>query len=578
MPAPKNSSIKGFFQTHFDPYYIYAPDYQHSSAGVRSLHYLCHALNELGCEAYIAPGTRTNPALRTPVLSPEILKNHFLAGKTPIAVQPETVGGNFFETPHVAHWLLNRPGHLGTKTSYEDKLVFFFSEWTLPPGINAELLTLPLMDVAIFNNEDNPYDTNREIECYYAHKYLGFGHEVPLNIQERAISLCQNIPRTPTQIADILRKSRVLYCYEETALIAEALLCGCPVLMMPSDYLKKNNWRPQWIPEGAGWADEPEALDRITRATSGCATSEFRNKYETSHTYCWNTVQNFISLTHRAFTLRERKEALVEPTYVNEKLWNLPQQDRGAHLNEFLAAYENLTVFSHLQRSTPVLELAHWLKQSVATTSTTIPPHEAPSPTPITPPPVQPFSPKEESTLLTKITSLMAAGQSDKATPLLARLVAHDTLRWEVYDTLGQLYVEQNKLDEAAPVLLQGAALEFSSTHCLRKLAAAFAMRGDVWRTLATCTQILKREPDDQELHLFVRDVLVSTSPRFDDISWLAPEWTEAMDALTNYKGQAQAARSLLDNLQAKARAVLEEHHPLKHLGNRPLPRKQKSR
>jgi len=49
------------------------------------------------------------------------------------------------------------------------------------------------------------------------------------------------------------------------------------------------------------------------------------------------------------------------------------------------------------------------------------------------------------------------------------------------------------------------------------------------------------------------------------------------MDALANYKGQAQAARSLLENLQAKAQAVLEEHHPLKRLGNRTLSREQDS-
>jgi len=80
MPIPADRSISGFFTANFNPYYILAPRYHHSSAGVRSLHYLCHALNEFGCEAYLAPVSPLNPALRTPCLTPEILKNTTFLG------------------------------------------------------------------------------------------------------------------------------------------------------------------------------------------------------------------------------------------------------------------------------------------------------------------------------------------------------------------------------------------------------------------------------------------------------------------------------------------------------------------
>lgn len=558
MPAPKDSSISGFFGSHYNPYYIYAPNYLHSSAGVRSLHYLCHALNELGCEAYVSPATQTNPSLRTPTLSPETLKNHYLTGKTPIAVQPETVGGNFFSTPHVAHWLLNRPGHLSRGSTYTDKLAFHFAEWTRPPGLATDLLTLPLMDLAVFNNEDNPHDSHRELECYYAHKYLSFGHEVPQDIRDRAVSLCQDIPRTPAQLAAILRNAKVLYCYEETALIAEALLCGCPVMLMPSEYLKKENWRADWIPQGAAWADEAGPLDTLGRQING-----FREKYETTHTYCWNTVQNFIATTHKAFTLSERTLPASMSIGPMEKLWNLPKSRRAGHLDEFLAAAAHLPAFSHLQRDIPVLELAHWLNQTASTARGQIPgsPFQA---TAVAPPPAaHPFAPQEESRLFEQLTGLLKHGHIDEAVGTLEDLAAHGTLNWTVYETLGQIHAERNKLDEAAEVLLRGATLEFSTTNCLRKLAAVYAMKGELWRTLAACAGILKREPDDTELHLFVRDVLQSTSPRFDDISWLAPEWSETIEALNKYQGQARAARALLDKLQAKAHAVLEQFHPL---------------
>lgn len=558
MPAPENRSISGFFGTHFDPYYIYAPNYLHSSAGVRSLHYLCHALNELGCEAYIAPATQTNPSLRTPTLSPEALKNHYLAGKTPIAVQPETVGGNYFLTPHVAHWLLNRPGHLTRENIYTDELVFHFAEWTRPPGLASELLTLPLMDLSVFNNEENSHDSQRELECYYAHKYLSFGHEIPQDIRQRAVSLCQDIPRSPAQIAAILRNTRVLYCYEETALIAEALLCGCPVTLMPSEYMKKENWRADWIPQGAAWADEVGSFDRLRAQIGG-----FREKYETTHAYCWNTVQNFITTTHKAFSLGER--TLPPSTLGNpmEKLWALPLPQRADHLDEFLAAAANLPAFSLLERSTPVLELAHWMNQTANTARAQMP--EGPPMAAVAAPPAttHPLSPREESRLLEKLAGLLKRGQVDQAISILQKLVTHDTVNWGIYETLGHIHAEQQHLDEAATVLLQGASLELSSTHCLRKLAAVYAMKGDLWRTMAACACILKREPNDAELHLFIRDVLLSTSPRFDDISWLAPEWSATIEALANYKGQAQTARALIDKLQDKARAVVAQYHPL---------------
>ncbi len=53
-----------FFGTQRSPYYIYAPDYRQSSAGIRALHYLCHFLNECGHEAYIS-ARLTRSGLRT---------------------------------------------------------------------------------------------------------------------------------------------------------------------------------------------------------------------------------------------------------------------------------------------------------------------------------------------------------------------------------------------------------------------------------------------------------------------------------------------------------------------------------
>ncbi|MEI7429016.1 MAG: glycosyltransferase family 1 protein, partial [Betaproteobacteria bacterium] len=106
------------FETRRSPYYILAPDFRHSSAGIRNLHYLCHVLNELGYEAYIAGAKTTSIHLRTPLLDIRTAEQHFCSGKTPIAVYPEIISGNPINTPVVARWLLNIPGHLGGDTLF----------------------------------------------------------------------------------------------------------------------------------------------------------------------------------------------------------------------------------------------------------------------------------------------------------------------------------------------------------------------------------------------------------------------------------------------------------------------------
>lgn len=554
MPAPKCRSIRGFFGTDSAPYYIYAPDYKNSSAGVRSLHYLCHALNELGCEAYVAPARQKNISLRTPTLTPTILLGHFLSGKTPIAVQPETVSGNFFEIPSVVTWLLNRPGHLAPSETYTKRLIFYFYEWVRPVGVEAEQLTVPVMDISVFNNENNPHDSQRELECYYAHKFIAFGHEVPHDIRQRAISLCHDIPRTTGEITEILRKAKVLYCFEETAMISEALLCGCPVVLMPSQYFRKENWRPEWIPQGAAWLDEVDSFDEL-RARIG----KFREAYEESHKYCWNTVSNFIDRTQKEFALSVPSSETMDGVADLEHLWRVPAGQRPNHVEAFLLAVSRSRALSSLDHSTPALKLADWLYRVTSETPELTPEvSQAQSGMDGCEPP-QHLPATEEAVLLAEVSSLLHAGHFDQATVRLKYLVSHEALDWTIYETLGQLYAERGELDGAAGVLLRGAALEFSGTQCLRKLAAVYAMRGDAWRTLAACSQILKREPDDSDMHLFVRDILVSTSPRFDDISWLAPEWTTLIDEYRNYRGNMSA---LLRKLKEKARLILLDQAP----------------
>jgi GT2 family glycosyltransferase/glycosyltransferase involved in cell wall biosynthesis len=231
-----------FFSSSHNPYYIYAPDFCQSSAGIRSLHYLCHALNEIGSEAYITAEV-TSPHLRTPHLTDEVIEQHNLAQRTPIAVYPEIVSGNPLNALTVARWLLNKPGHIGGEIDFDpNELIFYYDHWILPQGIVGDMLWIPTIDRRIFNNLDNPLDNRRTGICYYANKFLVFGGEISAEIINLGTSLCHSIPRTHEEIAAILRQSKVLYCYEHSAIIQESLACGCPVIMVTSSYFKKTEW------------------------------------------------------------------------------------------------------------------------------------------------------------------------------------------------------------------------------------------------------------------------------------------------------------------------------------------------
>ena len=281
-----------FFESRRSPYYIYAPDYRQSSAGIRSLHYLCHALNELGYEAYVTPAQITHSPLRTPLLTADIIERHYLNGAAPIAVYPEVVSGNPLGVPNVARWLLNKPGHLGGDNSYSaNELIFYFDLSFIPTQMQGNFLRFPTVDRTIFKNKPNS-SKSRKGYCYYANKYLVFGGTVDEHLRKTATSLCHDISRSPEQIVEILQQSEALYCYEQSAIILEALACGCPVLIVPTAY-----WKEHGNGEGYGFgirpADAPNAIQEASHDLQSDSNDEW---FEIQEAETWGRL---ISLTEK---------------------------------------------------------------------------------------------------------------------------------------------------------------------------------------------------------------------------------------------------------------------------------------
>lgn len=234
----QNNAMNDIYTANRRPYYIYAPDYVRISAGIKALHLLCHYLNKMGEEAYVHT-RQTNLKLRTPLLTDEVLKRHTAIGAQPIAVYPEILHGNPLNTKHVVRYILNHPGLLGGPKTFGDSelLICYHSEFQNEASkINNQLiLTTPTVDISIFNNEDNEHDDKRNGYLIYPGRYNLARQEHP-DLFEKGTVITYQWPQTHEELAALLRKSTALYCFSNSAIAAEALLCGCPVVMMPSPF------------------------------------------------------------------------------------------------------------------------------------------------------------------------------------------------------------------------------------------------------------------------------------------------------------------------------------------------------
>jgi len=292
---------KSFFVSQDAPYYIYAYGYSQKSGGIRALYSLCHALNVSGYEAYIVGVDKPIYHLRAPLLSKGDFLRHQKSTRAPIVIYPEVVDGNPLELPHVVRWLLNNPGVVGGPDSFsETDYIVPYSEDYMPEGEDLDVLTVPVEDMSIFHNEDNPFDDAREGTCYYANKYLAKGGELTDHVNDSK-SLCQNVELTRQELADILRRSELLYSYETSALISEARLCGCPVVMIPEEY-SKENYTFHLSSNGLAQSTDPDAIAEAKKSLP-----LFKKDVEDYIENGWLTVERFAKQSQQTFLQREQQ-------------------------------------------------------------------------------------------------------------------------------------------------------------------------------------------------------------------------------------------------------------------------------
>jgi O-antigen biosynthesis protein len=200
-------------------YLIASPGYYHGTGGIKSLHMLCHMLNERGMTAYIT-GDYVNPDLKTPMaklLSQEKLRDLQHNG---IIIYPDIIPNNPCRWTHcVKFWLggvQNPPPNQLIYTmskhhdmAYANSINGYFMVWYIEP-----YFCLPEVE-------------DRQRPCWYP----GKGGDLP-RIQglDHGTFITTGSPPTRIELANILQHATILYVYDScTVMIQEARLCGCPV-------------------------------------------------------------------------------------------------------------------------------------------------------------------------------------------------------------------------------------------------------------------------------------------------------------------------------------------------------------
>lgn len=210
------------------PYHIVAPAYTEKSAGARALHLLCDALNRVGEKAFIVPMENPvlNPELKTPLVS--------VRDSEAIAVYPEIVEGNPLSAKTVVRYLLYYAGrYRGNRDFPKSDMVYGYTKRIARDYGTDDVLFLPTVDDTVFVPPAK--EQGRKGNCFYSHKYRWFYGKLP---QEHGVEIT-NPEQSREEVIKLLQTSEVFYTYEDTSLIIEAALCGCPVVCVPSEAFKE---------------------------------------------------------------------------------------------------------------------------------------------------------------------------------------------------------------------------------------------------------------------------------------------------------------------------------------------------
>lgn len=222
--------------------------WRENSAGVCLLHTLGERLIDKGEMIRMSP-CRLREGSRI-----QFIRNDSdLQGRKVILIEPEVRAGNQEWPDLTVRWYLNLPGKCAPDVSHtwgkNDLIASMATTFDVPGSIP---LRFGMIDHSVFNNDNNPDDKNRTMNCFYglkAHRYCR-DLKVPEGVRDLSAG---NLPQV--ELADIFRKTRKLYFAEVTACAPEAALCGAQTEFVTSSY---EPVIPKGLEDPLAWHKEQE--------------------------------------------------------------------------------------------------------------------------------------------------------------------------------------------------------------------------------------------------------------------------------------------------------------------------------
>lgn len=266
------------------PYYIISPPYIRTSAGVRVLYKLADLINKAGGSAYIylrphaSHASAASPMDVAPFLTQKTIDYHFNNGLTPVVIYPETIKASKFSPPVRVRYLLNYDDLLFENDSLaNDDYLLSYSK-NIEDKITADrprqTLFLPVSDPVFYCPP--PDGMQRVGACFYAGKFKYKFNGKTYPITDDLPEITRDLPnsQTPEEIRKLFQTCELFYCYEDSALVLEALLCGCPTVFLPNEHFQQTLGSQEIAGLGYAWGTEPEQISHAKQTVG-----QLRDKY-----------------------------------------------------------------------------------------------------------------------------------------------------------------------------------------------------------------------------------------------------------------------------------------------------------
>ncbi len=204
-------------------YIIWAPP-QCRSNGVRALYKLAEKLEQAGVPVYVyCSGSPVQGYPYMTKITGKMMKND-------IIIYPESVPGNPCCFQNVVRWVLYYPGKNGGAASYHPSEKIFTWLPKFYPGA-PELRTHGTPP------EFKDIGLERDTDCFFVYKGENFFRPIPEI--ENAVEITKDYPTSRPELIALLQRTKTLYSFDpETALLDEALACGCKVKIVRPDGLE----------------------------------------------------------------------------------------------------------------------------------------------------------------------------------------------------------------------------------------------------------------------------------------------------------------------------------------------------